>query len=54
MNAFSRDYVYRQADRQRRHAMATRMTPAGRFWTTSGLLLVIVISYGVAILTVAK
>ena len=54
MNVFTHDFVYRLADKQRSRAMATRMTPAGRFWTTYGLLLVIVISYGLAILTVAK
>ena len=50
MNVFTTDYAYRAAERQRRYAMATRMTPAGRFWTTYSLLLVIVTSYGLAVL----
>lgn len=48
MRTFTTDYVYRVAERQRRHAMAVRMTPAGKFWTTYFTAIVIAASLALA------
>jgi len=50
----STDYAYRAAAKARSKAMATRLTPAGKFWTRYMTGLVLTVSFWLAVSEVGK
>lgn len=48
MNTFNTDYVYRVMEHRRSRAMATRLTPAGVFWTRYFSIMVVTVGLALA------